>query len=133
MWALGTRLKEVCIRKHARRQKTTLKLSRTLLTSVNPMIHVHLREQCITLSIMHNKCILPGPNYLKTPSKCGIFRVVCEAIPRQVNYLIDEAASIGKGANLTISYIHHYFANHGLGKTHAHLHVDNCSVQNKNN
>lgn len=72
--------------------------------------------------------MLPGPNYFKTPSKFGIFRVVCEAIPRQVNYLINEAASIGKGANLTISYIHHYFADHGLGETHAHLHVDNCSV-----
>ena len=33
----------------------------------------------------------PGPIYFKTPRKCGIFGVMCEAIPRQVNYLIDEA------------------------------------------
>ena len=75
----------------------------------------------------------PGPIYFKAPRKCGIFGVVCEAIPRQVNYLIDEAASNGKGANSTISYVHHYFENHGLGETCAHLHADNCCGQNKNN
>lgn len=56
---------------------------------------------------------------------------MCEAIPRQVNYLIDEAS--GKGVNTTISYVHHYFENHGLGETCVHLHADNCSGQNKNN
>ena len=56
---------------------------------------------------------------------------MCEAIPQQVNYLIDEA--VGKGENVTISYVHHYFENHGLGETDAHLHADNCSGQNKNN
>lgn len=75
----------------------------------------------------------PGPIYFKTPRKCGIFSVVCKAIPRQVNYLIDEASDVGKGANTTISYVHHYFQNHGLGETQAHLHADNCSGQNKNN
>ena len=75
----------------------------------------------------------PGPIYFKTPRKCGIFGITNEAIPRQVNYLIDEAVDVGKGANSTISYVHHYFANHGLGETHAHLHADNCSGQNKNN
>lgn len=58
----------------------------------------------------------PGPIYFKTPQKCGIFGVMCEAIPRQVNYLIDEAVDVGKGANVTISYVHHYFENHGLEK-----------------
>lgn len=66
----------------------------------------------------------PGPINFKTPHKCGIFGVICEAMPRQVNYLINEAS--------TISFVHHYFANHGLGETHAHLHGDNCSGQNKN-
>ena len=75
----------------------------------------------------------PGPIYFKAPRKCGSFGVICEAIPRQVNYLIDEAVSVGKGANSTISYVHHHFANHGLRETHAHLHTDNCSGQNKNN
>lgn len=75
----------------------------------------------------------PGPIYFKTPRKCGIFGVMCEAIPRQVNYLIDEASDVGKGANTTISFVHHYFHNHGLGETHVKLHADNCSGQNKNN
>ena len=75
----------------------------------------------------------PGPIYFKTPRKCGIFGVMCEAIPRQVNYLIDETSDVGKGANTTISYVHHYFQHHGLGETQVHLHADNCSGQNKNN
>ena len=37
------------------------------------------------------------------------------------------------GANTTISFLHHYFENHGLGENHVHLHADNCSGQNKNN
>lgn len=61
----------------------------------------------------------PGPIYFKTPRKCGIFRVMCEAVPRQVNYLI--------------SYVHHFFISHGLGETDVHLHADNCAGQNKNN
>ena len=75
----------------------------------------------------------PGPIYFKTPRKCAIFGVMCEAIPRQVNYLIDEASDVGKGANTTISYVHHYFEHHGLGETSVHLNADNCSGQNKNN
>lgn len=75
----------------------------------------------------------PGPIYFKTPRKCAIFGIMCEAIPQQVNYLIDEASDVGKGANTTISYVHHFFEHHGLGETSVHLHADNCSGQNKNN
>ena len=50
----------------------------------------------------------------------------------QVNYLIDEAANTGKGANAIISMLHHFFSTHGLGETTLHLHADNCSGQNKN-
>ena len=74
----------------------------------------------------------PGPIYFKTPRKCGIFGVMCEAIPQQVNFLIDEAAMTGKGANATISYTHYYFQHHGLGETDARLNADNCSGPNKN-
>lgn len=74
----------------------------------------------------------PGPIYFKTPRKCAIFGVCCEGIPRQVNYLIDESVFAGKGANAVISYLHHFFSNHGLGETDVHLHADNCSGQNKN-
>ena len=75
----------------------------------------------------------PGPIYFKTPRKCGIFGVICEGLPRQVNFVIDEACSTGKGANPTISYVHHYFKKHGLGETDTHLNADNCAGQNKNN
>ena len=75
----------------------------------------------------------PGPIYFKTPRKCGIFGVMCEAIPQQVNFLINEASTAGKSANATISYVHFYFEHHGLGETNAHLNADNCAGQNKNN
>ena len=75
----------------------------------------------------------PGPIYFKTPRKCGIFGVICEGLPRQVNFIIDEASSTGKGANPTISYVHYYFKKHELGETDAHLNADNCAGQNKNN
>ena len=75
----------------------------------------------------------PGPIYFKTPRKCAIFGIMCEAIPQQVNYLIDEASDVGKGANTTISYVHHFFEHHGLGETSVHLHTNNCSGQNRNN
>ena len=54
------------------------------------------------------------------------------AIPRQVNFLIDENVLTGKGANSTISYVHYFFEHHGLGETHAQIHADNCGAQNKN-
>lgn len=47
---------------------------------------------------------------------------MCEGIPRQVNFLIDEAVSMGEGANATLSYIHYYLEHYGLGEQHAHLH-----------
>ena len=50
-----------------------------------------------------------------------------------MNFLIDECACTGKGANATISYVHYLLENHGLGETNAHFHADNCSGQNKNN
>ena len=75
----------------------------------------------------------PGPIYFLTPRKCGIFGVCCEAVPRQINYLIDEASDTGKGANTIVSMLHHFFEHHGMGESHLHLHADNCVGQNKNN
>ena len=57
-----------------------------------------------------------GPIYFKTPHKCGIFGVMCKGVPRQVNYLIEEAATVGQVTNATISYIYHFLSRHGLGK-----------------
>ena len=58
----------------------------------------------------------PGPIYFLTPRKCAVFGVHCEAIPRQVNFLCDEAGSCGKGANTVISQLHFFFQCHGLGE-----------------
>ena len=56
----------------------------------------------------------------------------CEALPRQVNFLTDEAGDCGKGANVVISQLHYFFSHHGLGETDVFLHCDNCTGQNKN-
>ena len=58
----------------------------------------------------------PGPIYFLTPRKCAVFGVACEAIPRQVNFLADEAGSCGKGANTVVSQLHYFFEHHGLGE-----------------
>ena len=75
----------------------------------------------------------PGPIFFITPRKCGIFGVSCEATSSQVNYLIDESDDVGKGANATISLVHHYLQNHGLKEQHFQLHANNCVRQKKNN
>ena len=73
----------------------------------------------------------PGPAYFKTAQKCEIFGICCEGSRVQTNYLIDEAESIGKGANSIISYLHHFLETHGIGETNLHLQADNCIGQNK--
>ena len=69
----------------------------------------------------------PGPIYFKTPRKCGLFGVVSERSGHQFNYLIDEPVAVGKGANATISYVHHFLENHGMGEQRAYFHADNCA------
>ena len=61
----------------------------------------------------------PGPIYFKTPWRYALFGVCCEAVPRQVNFLIHESVLTGKGANSTISYVHYCFHRHRLGETKA--------------
>ena len=52
----------------------------------------------------------------------------------QTNYLIDEAESIGKGANSIISYLHHYLEMYDVGEANLFLQADNCVCRtNKNN
>ncbi len=75
----------------------------------------------------------PGPAYFLTARKCQLFGVCSEAQSKQVNYLIDEADVTGKGANTTISYVHHFLENYGVGSSKIKLHCDNCVGQNKNN
>ena len=74
----------------------------------------------------------PGPAFSLTARKCQLFGVACEPLGTQVNYLIDESESVGKGANATVSTIDHYLTNHGQKEDHLCLHADNCVGQNKN-
>ena len=74
-----------------------------------------------------------GPIYFKTPRRAQLFGVCIEGIPRQVNYLIDEADFLAKSPNTVISLLDHFFANHSLGEKTVHLTADNCVAQNKNN
>ena len=80
-----------------------------------------------------NKPQQPGPAFFLTARKCQIFGMACEPLGTQVNYLIDESENVGKGANATVSLVHHYLANHGQKEDHLLLHADNCVGQNKNN
>ena len=79
-----------------------------------------------------------GPLYFKAPRKVHIFGINNEAIPTQVNYLIDESDTIGAdgksshGPNAVASMLHHFFEKYGLKEKGCHLHCDNCGGQNKN-
>ena len=69
----------------------------------------------------------PGPLHFLTQRKVGIFGIYCEGLPLQVNYLIDEGTCCGKGLNVVIPYLHHFFATFRLGEKHLHVHCDNCA------
>ena len=58
----------------------------------------------------------PGPIYFLVPRRCSVFGMYCEAIPRQVNFLCDEAGDCGKGANTVVSQLHYFFQHHGWVK-----------------
>ena len=45
-----------------------------------------------------------------------IFGVCGEGLPQQINYLIDEGMSSGKGSNMVISHLHNFLENYGLGE-----------------
>lgn len=51
----------------------------------------------------------PGPIYFLTPRKVGLFGVCCEGFPQQVNFVVDEGQSAGKGSNSVVSYLHYFF------------------------
>ena len=72
-----------------------------------------------TTHSIHSK---PVQFFFKIARKCGVFGISCEVTSIQMNYLIDETDEIGKGANGTVSLIHHYLQTHG----------NNCVGQNKN-
>ncbi|XP_035825079.1 uncharacterized protein LOC118477524 [Aplysia californica] len=73
----------------------------------------------------------PGPIFFKTPRKRGLFGVACEAIPCQVNFLLEECVSAGKGTNCVVSLLHYFFLIYGLGENHVHLHADDPTAVDK--
>ena len=109
------------------------------LPTTTTLLQLATHHQQDTSSVfVQNMCypqdpLQPGLLYFLVERKVHLFGICCEAIPRQVNYLIDEAHCIGKGANTVISLVHHYLVHHSLGEQHLHLHADNCVGQNKNN
>lgn len=56
-------------------------------------------------------------NLFQDPLQVWNFSINVRALPCQVSYLIDKAATVCKGANATISYLHHFFSHYGLGET----------------
>ena len=87
---------------------------------------------------MHSRCICPtalcsqGQFCSWCHGNDGLFGINCEALPRQINYCIDEGVCVGKGSNSVISYLHHFFEYFSIGERHVTLHCDNCACQNKN-
>jgi hypothetical protein len=74
-----------------------------------------------------------GPIYFKTARRAHLFGVCCEAIPQQINYLIDEGDFLEKNAATVISLLDHFFSTHGLGEKHAQLTADNSVALHPNN
>ena len=90
-------------------------LSSQLSANSNP-IKVHYSFDYAQTIHYPSDPLQPGPIYFLTPRKCSVFGVQCEALPRQVNFLTDEASDCGKGANSVISMLHFFFDHHGLGE-----------------
>uniref|UniRef100_A0A1X7TMA6 Uncharacterized protein n=1 Tax=Amphimedon queenslandica TaxID=400682 RepID=A0A1X7TMA6_AMPQE len=97
-------------RKVLKRSKDVIKkLDETIERPVNQVeVEVHYRFHYAQQVHYPTDALQPGPIYFLTPRKCGLFGVCCEALPRQVTYLVDEAMDIGKGASTVVSYVHHY-------------------------
>ena len=78
-----------------------------------------------------------GPLYFKTPRKVQLFGICSEAIPKQVNYLLDEADTIGEDGkkshnpNTVVSLLHHFFDVYVQDEEECYLNADNCAGQNK--
>ena len=70
--------------------------------------------------------------YFKEPRRCQVFGIHAKGIGKQMNYLIDEAVTCGKGAKGVIFLLHHFLESYGLGEQHLELFADNCAEQNKN-
>ena len=92
----------------------------------------HFRNLTGLLMMYPDDPMQHGPIYFLVQRRCGLFGVHAEGMSTQVNYLVDEAVSTGKGVNSVVSYLHHFLQHYGIGQKEMHLHADNCAGQNKN-
>ena len=67
-----------------------------------------------------------GQFILRPPRKCGLFRICCEAILRQVNFLIDKQVLTEKVQKPQYHTFANFFKHHSLGETSAQIHAHNC-------
>jgi hypothetical protein len=91
----------------------------------------------------HHDC--PGRIYFKTPLRIGIFGIYSTSSEDMTTFFLSEdiTASYGKGANATISMLHHFLedlwltspTDSSVRKRPEHIIIwcDNCGGQNKNN
>lgn len=72
-----------------------------------------------------------GPIYFLTGYKVGFFGVAMEPLGKFTLYAIPEACATGKGSNIVLSLLHHYFDNFSVGDTESICPADNCCGENK--
>ena len=101
------------------------------------------KYQHITFDFAQQACIPHharevGALYFKVPRRIQIFGVAEEAIPKQINFLVDENETIGPDGskshcpNSVLSMLHYYLSHNSPGKPYLGLHCDNSCGQNKN-
>ena len=83
--------------------------NRVIARATNP-INVHYSFDFAKQVHYPSNPLQPGPIYFLTPWKVAIFGICCEAIPRQVNFIIDEACNTGKGANTVVSLFDYFLS-----------------------
>ena len=99
--------------------------------------------QHITFDFAQQACIphharKVGALYFKVPWRIQIFGVAEEAIPKQINFLVDENETIGPDGskshdpNSVLSMLHYYLSHNSPGKPNRGLSCNNCCGQNKN-
>ena len=79
-----------------------------------------------------------GAIYFKVPQRIQIFGAAEEAIPKQINFLVDENETkrsrwkqISRPGSV-LSMLHYYLSHISPGKPNLGLQCDNCCRQNKN-
>ena len=112
------------------------------LTRLHHRQHAHTHpttqrtSRCTICSTTHSRCTIHRIHCSLAPFTSlhlgsAVFGVACEALPRQIKFLTDEAGDCGKGANGVVSCIHYFFYHHGFGEKDVYLHADNCTGYNK--